>query len=137
MATDAQVLAEMEERGIRTEYDDPEYWGVNEDFEAVKNEMEREQYDEIKKFLQHPFIGYAGDKLTKTAAKLHADFLENEEDLDNAVWWDDGVPCLSYKDFFITLKAAQWFFDDACDEQFFVIDLLEGLQAVDSIQEGK
>ncbi len=131
MATEAQVLAEMEERGIRTQYDDAEYWGVGEDFENVKNEMERERYEEIKAFLQHPFIGYAGDKLTATASKIHQAALEDEE---SPVWTDDEGINISYGEYHIHTKNAGWIFEGKT-RKFEINDLLAGLCRVDSINQ--
>ena len=106
MITDSQVWAEMEARGIRTQYDDSEYWGVNEDFHAIKACLVKESYDEIKCFLQHPFINYSGDKLVKTASKLQENFLSN--DIEEAVWIDEGLPAIDYKGYFITIQGAKW-----------------------------
>lgn len=134
MATEAQVWAEMEERGIRTQYDDPEYWGVNRDFEAVKNEMELETYESFKKALTAcPLFSIQGDELTKTAHKLHDDFLAGDQE-DLPYLDDNGFPVFTYKGFCITVESAVWTFEDD-EEEFTHKDFLKGLIAVDRILE--
>lgn len=130
MATDIAVLARMEEQGYQHLHSlDPEYWGVYEDFEAVKAEMEREQYEEIKIFIKH--LGYAGDVLTQITAKLHADFLKQENDgIDAACWQADG-PSMSYKDFHIYRYYNAWCFDCSRGFKFWRDNLLDGLLEAD------
>lgn len=108
-------------------------WGVGESFDEVKAQMERETYEQIKCALKFSLINLQGETLTKTAAKLHEDYLSGNQE-DKPVLIDQGLPIFSYKGFCITIDNAVWTFEGDEDE-FTHRDLLAGLQAVDSIQE--
>lgn len=98
--------------------------------DAAREELEKESYEEIKCLLQHPFIGYAGDKLTKTASKLQEAFLAgNDED---AAWLEGELPSFSYKNFYISIQGAEWHFEGVT-QSFTEKDLLVGLYTVDLI----
>jgi len=130
MITDSQVWEEMESRGIRTQYDDSEYWGVGESFDRVRIEMELEIYNEIKSVLEHPMVGYSGDKLTKTASKLQQHFLIT--DIDEAAWLDEGIPAFDYKDHFVTIEGDKWIVEDF--EELNSNDLLAVLLQIDLLE---
>ncbi len=130
MATEPQITEYLENLGYKGTEDC--YSDVYYETEAKLN---REQFEEIKKFLQHPFINYAGRNLVITAAKIHHDFLENQEGVeDDPVWFDETGPNISYRDFHIHTKNAGWIFEGKTRE-FEINDLLAGLCRVDSIQE--
>lgn len=131
MATNAQVTAEMEERGYNTILAAGEdARDMNEIFDAIKCEMELETFEVFKDALKN-FFNMTEEEKIKIAAKLHDDFLAGDQ--EDLPYLDDGFPVFTYKGFCITVENAVWTFED--DEQEFTHrSLLGGLYSVDLVE---
>ena len=131
MITDKEVWQEMKEQGLPTQNADPVYWGIQDSFIAVKEQLEAQELVESNEQVRALLEGLdvSLEDAIKISVKLHED--DDIEPLNI----EERPFELYYKDFTITHHGS-WFFDDNTkDMNYWDVDLLNGMLVADKIRE--